>query len=169
MNDENILILGDDSHQPLTPSTPTPDKILTADESWLGSRKNVLAENFLEQHKAEFQDFERHEREKLACAEQFRALETEITRRRQWLEALQTEIAACHDVDIAADILKNMELTGHPLLEIAQNPLFSAAALIKEHGKKLLQLAQNQAAALQKQFDTFKSEKRDALKELGLV
>ena|ERR1700733_9270535 len=171
MNDENILIIGDDStpEQPINPPTPSPDKILSDDESWLGSRKNALAENFLEQHRAEFQDFERHEREKLACAERFQALETEITRRRQWLEALQQEVAACRDVDLATDILKNMELTGRPLLEIAQNPLFSAAALIQEHGEKLLQLAESQAVGLQKQFDTFKAEKRDTLKELGLV
>ena len=171
MNDENILIIGDDSvaEQPVNPPAPAPDKILTGDESWLGSRKSALAENFLEQHKAEFQDFERHEREKMACAEQFRALETEIAHRRQWLESLQQEIAACGDVDLAADILKNMERTGRPLLEIAQNPLFSAAALIQKHGKELLQLAGCQASDLQKQFDAFKSEKRDALTELGLV
>jgi hypothetical protein len=89
--------------------------------------------------------------------------------RRQWLEALQKEIAACRDVDIPTDILKNMELSGRPLLEIAQNPLFSAAILIQAHGKKLHQLAESQAAGLQKQFDAFKSEKRETLKELGLV
>ena len=161
MNDENILLIGDDpaAEQPINPPAPAPDKILTGDESWLDSRKNALAENFLEQHKAEFQDFERHEREKLACAERFHALETEIAGRRQWLEALHAEIVACRDVDIATDLLKNMELTGRPLLEIAQNPLFSAAALIQEHGKKLLQLAESRIAALQKQFDAFKSEK----------
>jgi hypothetical protein len=171
MNDENILIIGDDSatEQPVNPPTPAPDKILSGDESWLDSRKNALAENFLEMHRAEFQDFERQEREKRACAERFQALQNEIASRRQWLESLQNEIAACHDVDIAADILKNMELTGRPLLEIAQNPLFSAATLIQAHGKKLLQLAENQAADLQKQFDTFKSGKRDTLQELGLV
>jgi hypothetical protein len=171
MNDENILIIGDDSaaEETIHSPVPVPDKILTSDETWLSSRKNALAENFLEKHKAEFQDFERQEREKLACAERFHALETEIANRRLWLEALQKEIAACRDVDLAADILKNMELTGRPLLEIAQNPLFSAAALIKEHGKKLLQLAENQAADLQTQCDAFKSEKRDTLKELGLV
>jgi hypothetical protein len=171
MNDENILLIGDDSaaEQPVNPPVPAADKILTGDESWLDSRKNALAENFLEQHKAEFQDFERREREKMACAERFHALETEIIGRRRCLEALHTEIVACRDVDIATDLLKNMELTGRPLLEIAQNPLFSAAALIQEHGKKLLQLAESRIAALQKQFDAFKSEKSGTLKELRLV
>jgi hypothetical protein len=166
MNDENILLLGDDSaaEQPVTPPIPATNLIPASDESWLGSRKNALAENFLEQHKAEFQDFERHEREKLACAEQFHALETEITRRQQWLEALRAEIVACRDVDIAADLLKNMELSGRPLLEIAQNPLFSAATLIQKHGKELLQLAEIRTTDLQKQFDTFKSEKSGVLK-----
>jgi hypothetical protein len=170
MNDENILILGDDSaaEQPVDPPMPASDNILTGDGSWLGSRKNALAENFLEQHKSEFQDFERHECEKMACAERFRSWETEIANRRQWLESLQQEIAAYRDVDIAADILKNMERTGRPLLEIAQNPLFSAATLIQKHGKELLQLAERQAADLQKQFDAFKSEKREILNELGL-
>jgi hypothetical protein len=171
MNDENILLIGDDSaaEQPINPPAPAADKILTGDDGWPGSRKNVLAESFLEKHRAEFEHFEQQEREKMACAEQFRALETEIANRRQWLEALQKEIIACRDVDIATDILKNMELSGRPLLEIAQNPLFSAAALIQQHGKKLLQLAESQAAVRQKQFDTFKSEKSDTLKELGLV
>jgi hypothetical protein len=105
----------------------------------------------------------------MACAERFRVWETEIAARRQWLEALQKEIATCRDVDIATDLLKNMELTGRPLLEIAQNPLFSAAALIQEHGKKLLQLAESHADGLQNQFDAFKSEKRDTLEKLGLV
>jgi hypothetical protein len=171
MNDENILIIGDDSaFEPnLPPAAPAPEKIPTTDESWLGTRKNALAENFLEQHKAEFQDFERREREKLTCAERFHALETELANRRLWLETLEKEIAAYREVDLAADILKNMELTGRPLLEIAQNPLFPAAALIKEHGKKLLQLAENQVAGLQNQFDTFQSEKREMLIELGLI
>jgi hypothetical protein len=171
MNDENILIIGDDSaaEQPVNPPVAAAANILTGDDSWLGSRENTLAENFLEKHRTEFQDFERQEREKMACTERFHAWETEIANRRQWLEALQKEIAACRDVDIATDILKNMELSGRPLLEITQNPLFSAAALIQEHGKKLLQLAESQAAVLQKQFDAFKSEKRETLKELGLV
>jgi hypothetical protein len=171
MNDENILLLGDDSPtvEPTNPPVSAPRNLLTGDGSWLDSRKNALAENFLEKHKTQFHDFERQEREKMACAEQFHALGTEINGRRQWLEALQTEIAACGDVDIPTDILKNMQLTGRPLLEIAQNPLFSGAALVQQHGKKLLQLAESQAAALQKQFDAFKSEKSDTLKALGLI
>ncbi len=170
MNDDNILIIADDgAAETSTPPPPAPEKIATSDESWLGNRQNAFAENFLEKHKAEFQDFERIEREKIACFEQFHALEREIAGRRQWLENLQKDIAGYQDVDIAADLFKNMQMTGRPLLEIARDPLFVGVALIQKHGKKILQLAEADATVLQDKFDTFKSEKRELLKELELI
>ena len=171
MNDDNILIIADDgaNNQTSTPPLPTPEKTATNDDSWLGSRQNAFAENFLEKHKTEFQDFERIEREKIACFERFHALEREIAGRRQWLENLQKDIAGCQDEDIAADLFKNMQTTGRPLLEIAQNPLFVGVALIQKHGKKILQLAEADANELQNKFDAFKSEKREVLKELELI
>jgi hypothetical protein len=170
LNDDNILIMADDgATETSTPPSPTPEKATTNDESWLSGRQNAFAENFLEKHKTEFQDFERIEHEKIACFEQFHALEHEIAARRQWLENLQKDIAGYQDVDLAADLFKNMQMTGRPLLEIAQNPVFVGVALIQKHGKKILQLAEADAAILQNKFDTFKSEKRELLKELELV
>jgi hypothetical protein len=143
MNEENILIIGDDLAVEEPTHSTAAGKIATDDQSWLGSRGNAFAGNFLEKHNAEFQDFQRLEREKAACAEQFRALETELAGRRQWLESLQSDVADYRAIDLAADIFKNMELTGRPLLEIAQNPLLSGGALIQQHGKGILQLAEN--------------------------
>lgn len=165
MNDENILIIGDD----LAIEEPTNSITPADDQSWLGNRENALAGHFLEKHKTEFQDFQRVEREKLLCSEQFRAFETELASRRQWLDNLQNEIAEYQAIDLAADLFKNMELTGRPLLEIAQNPLFGGAALIQQHGKKILQLAENHMAGLQNKFDAFKSEQRETLRELKLI
>jgi len=170
MNEENILIIGDDlateqTNQPVPASSAAPAN----DPSWLGTRKNVVAENFLEKHKTQFQDFERVEREKIACFEQFHALERETTARRQWFDTLQKDLAEYQSADLAAGIFNNMERTGRPLLDIVQNPLFSAAALIQQHGQTILRLAESHLAALQNKFDTFKSEKQEMLKELGLV
>ena len=170
MNEENILIIGDDLEQDTNqPARAAGGNSPADDGSWLAGRKNVFAENFLEKHRSEFEDYQRMEREKISCAERFRALDAEITARRQWLESLQAEIATYQTVDIAADIFKNMQLTGQPLLEIAENPLFSAAVLIKEHGKRILHLAEKDVAELQTKFDAFKSEKREVLKELKLT
>jgi len=170
MNEDNILIIADDGAiQTSNPPSSTPEKTVASDESWLGSRQNAFAENFLEKHKTEFQDFERIEREKIACFEQFHALEREIAARRQWLENLQQDIAAYQDVDIAADLFKNMQTTGRPLLELARNPIFAGVALIQKHGKEILQLAEAGANDLQNKFDAFKSEKRELLKELELI
>lgn len=171
MNEDNILIIGDDTTgaEPITPTSPAAGKTGTGDGSWLGGRSDALAEGFLHQHATEFQDYERREREKRAAAEQFRALESEIASRHQWLEGLQQDIADYEHLDLAADLYKNMQLTGRPLLDIAQNPLFAAAALIKEHGKTVLRLAEKDVAELQNKFTTFKTEQHQLLKELGLV
>jgi hypothetical protein len=169
MNDENILIIGDDgAGEPINSSNAAPEKTSAGDESWLGGRTDAVAENFLRKHKTEFQEFERREREKLACAEQYRALEAEIINRRQWLEGLKSDISAYHNIDLATDLYKNMQLTGRPLLEIAQNPLFAAAALIKEHGKSVLKLAEKDLGDLEEKFETFKAEKGEILKELAV-
>jgi hypothetical protein len=159
MNDDNILIIGDDgAGEPnINEPNPGPEKVLTADASWLGSRNDVVAENFLQKHKTEFQDFERQEREKLACAERFHTLKTEIANRQQWLEGLQTEIALHQNIDLAMDLYKNMQLTGRPLLDIAQSPLFAAAALIQKHGNAVVQLAEKDLAELQDKFDALKA------------
>ena len=169
MNEENILILGDDLATEEPTNSTAVEKTSPDDQSWLGGRQNAFSENFLAQHKAEFEDFQRREREKLACAEKCRALETELAGRRQWFESLQSDIAEYQAVDLAADIFKNMELTGRPLLEIAQNPLFSGAALIQQHGKRILQLAESHVTGLQNKFDAFKSEKQETLRELKLI
>jgi hypothetical protein len=167
MNDENILIIGDDRHEPLP--TTAPADLSNTGQSWLAGRANIFAGSFLQKHDAEFQDFERTERDKMACTEQFHALKAEITSRQQRLKNLRTEIAAYQAIDISADLFKNMQLSGKPLLEIAQNPLFAAAMLIKQHGGRILKLAENDLADLQNKFDTFKSEKREVLQSLDLV
>jgi hypothetical protein len=169
MNEENILIIGDDLAVEAPANSTASEKTSLDDQSWLGSRQNAFSENFLAQHQAEFEDFQRREREKLACTEQFRSLEAELVSRRQWFESLQSDIAEYQAVDLAADIFKNMELTGRLLLEIAQNPLFSGAALIQQYGKRILQLAENHVAGLQNKFDAFKSEKQATLRELKLI
>ncbi len=169
MNEENILIIGDDIAIEESTNPPVSEKTSPGDQSWLGSRQSAFAENFLGKHQAEFQDFQRREREKLACAEQFNALEAELASRRQWFENFQSDVAEYQVIDLAADIFKSMELTGGPLLEIAQNPLFSGAALIQQHGKRILQLAENHVAGLQNKFEAFKSEKRETLRELKLI
>jgi hypothetical protein len=169
MNDENILIIGDDVAPGEPINSAIPEHASPDDQSWLGNRPDAFARDFLGKHDAEFQAFQRLEREKLTCAEQFHALESELAARRQWLENLRSDIAAYEAIDLAADIFKNMELTGRPLLEIAQNPLFAGAALIQRHGKRILQLAENRAAELQNKFDGFKKEKREMLKEIKLI
>ncbi len=171
MNEDHLLIIGDDttSAEPITSTSPAAGKARAGDGSWLDSRNDALAGGFLRQHATEFQDYERHEREKLACAERFHALESEITSRRRSLEGLQQDIADFEHLDLATDIFKNMQLTGRPLLDIAQNPLFAAAALIKEHGKRILHLAEKDVAELQNKFEAFKTEKGEALKEPGVA
>lgn len=172
MNEENMLIIGDDlAAQPTidqaipVPNAPPGD----GDGSWLAGRTNALAEKFLQEHQAEFQDYERRERGKTACAGQFHALQAELAARRQWLENLQKDIAEYQALDLGAEIFLNMKRTGRPLPDVAQSQLFSAVALVKQHGKKLLQLAEQETADLQEKFDAFKSANKETLKELGLV
>jgi hypothetical protein len=172
MNEENILIIGDDlAGQPnVNPSTPAQKPDTTANEgSWLAGRKDHLAETFLEKHKAEFQEHEQREWEKMKCADRFRALKDEITSRRLWLDNLRNDLAEYQAADVPGEIFKNMQRTGRPLLEIAQSSLFPAVVLIKEHGKKILHLAEKELADLEKKFNAFKDEKREALAELGLI
>lgn len=168
MNEENLTIIGDDIavEEQMNPSAVTETPVLATHDGWPASRKNALAETFLRTHKAEFENFERLEIEKQARAEQFRALETELARRRQWLETLREDIATYEEVDIAADIYANMGRTGQSLLDIARNPLFSAAAIIREHGGKIISLAEADLAGLQKNFDAFKGEKNGLLENL---
>jgi hypothetical protein len=170
MNEENILIIGDDlATEPTNQSASAASTAPANDPGWLGDRQNTFAENFLEKNKTQFQDFERVEREKIACFEQFHTLERETAARRQWFETLQKDIAEYQAADLAAEIFKNMERSGRPLLDIAQSPLISALALIQQHGQTILRLAESHLAALQNKFDAFKSEKQELLKELGLV
>jgi hypothetical protein len=169
MNDENILIIGDDGAGEQNINESNPSVETTTDASRPVGRDDAFAENFLQAHKTEFREFERREREKLACAEQFRTLETEITNRRQWLEGLQSDLAAYENIDLATDLYKNMQLTGRPLLDIAQSPLFSAAAIIKENGKHVLHLAEKDLADLEKKFEVLKEKKEEVLRELKLV
>ena len=167
MNDENILIIGDDGAGAETANLSVPEKNLAADAGWPGGRNDAAAEHFLKKHAAEFRDFEREEREKLARAEQCRAMEMELANRRQWVEGLRNDLAAYRHVDLAADLYKNMQLTGRPLLEIAQSPLFAAAAMIQEHGQGVLKLAEKDLEDLQEKFEVFKAEKGERLKELN--
>src|ERR1700722_10996509 len=110
MNEENIMIIGDDlaiqpATQPASPKEPDP----AANEgTWLAGRKSHFTETFLQKHQSEFQDYERREREKMSCADRFRELETELTARRQWLASLRADLAEFQAADIPAEILKNM-------------------------------------------------------------
>ncbi len=171
MNEENILIIGDDFASTQTTNQPAPVSEQTqtvADGSWLADRKSALAESFLQKHQSEFQDFEQHERKKMACAEHFRTLDAELTTRRQWLETLRNDIAEYQTLDLATVVYQNMRTTGRSLSDITRDPQFSAAVLIKEHGTKILQLAEKEISDLETRFETFKSEKQEELKELGL-
>jgi hypothetical protein len=170
MNEENILIIGDDvASTQTTKPTPALEQIQTpAEGSWLADRKNALAESFLQKHQSEFQDFEQHERKKMACAEHFRTLDAELTTRRQWLETLRNDIAEYQTLDLATVVYQNMRTTGRSLSDITRDPQFSAAVLIKEHGTKILQLAEKEISDLETRFETFKAEKQEELKELGL-
>lgn len=169
MNEENILIMGDDlAIRPINnqPSPASEQSQATGEGSWLADRKSALAETFLQKHQSEFRDYEQREREKMTCAEHFRAQDAELTARRQWLETLRNDIAAYQTLDLAAVIYQNMRTTGRSLSDIAQDPQFSAAVLIKEHGRKILQLAEKEISDVEARFETFKSEKRETLKEL---
>jgi hypothetical protein len=171
MNEEHILIMGDDlALQPINnQSSPASEQTqASGDGSWLADRKSVLAESFLQKHQSEFHDFEQREREKMACAEHFRTMDADLTARRQWLETLRNDISEYRTLDLATVIYQNMRTTDRSLSDITRDPQFSAAVLIKEHGGKILQLAEKEISDLEAQFETFKSEKLEELKELGL-
>ncbi len=169
MNEENILIIGDDVATPQTTNQPAPVPAQTpAEGSWLADRKSALTESFLQKHQSEFQDFEQREREKMTCAEHFRTMDAELATRRQWLETLRNDIAEYQTLDLATVVYQNMRTTGRSLSDITRDPQFSAAILIKEHGTKILQLAEKEISDLETRFETFKAEKQEELKELGL-
>ena len=171
MNEEHILIMGDDlAIQPINnQSSPASEQTQAGgDGSWLSDRKSALAESFLQKHQSEFRDFEQREREKMTCAETFRTLDAELTARRQWLETLRNDISEYQTLDLATVVYQNMRTTGRSLSDITRDPQFSAAILIKEHGTKILQLAEKELSDLESRFETLKSDKQEELKELGL-
>ncbi|MGH7943228.1 MAG: hypothetical protein ACREE6_09200 [Limisphaerales bacterium] len=139
------------------PNSPYPEKV------------NVDAEEFLQQHGKEFDSFRERRRRVAAAGGKFHQLKIRIEEERIRLQTLEVQTTAYSSLNFADEIFRNLEATGKPLLELAKNPIFAAAVLLKEHGPAILALEKNKIAALEKELADHISSEREFLKELGAI
>jgi hypothetical protein len=172
--------LTDDTLEPETPpatetaSSPTvPVHGFHANSpDWFAQQGKKIYEFFARDpaHKQEFETWQMRQVGVARISGDFNTFTENLNSGRAYLAGLASQIRTAVDCDLPKTIFNFVKANGIMNLPvIASDRLVSSVAILKEHGPKVLELAEAEQLALEKKFEAFKYENKAVLKDLGLI
>jgi hypothetical protein len=139
---------------------------------WFSQQRDRIFKFFAEspEHAGEFQAWQEKQEARARIEGMFRSLTSNIEAAKLALATLIAQVEAAVGCDLARSIYSFVQANGADKLQIiARDPFIASTAILKDCGAKVVQLSKADLAALEKEFDRFKSENKSVLRELNLL